>query len=952
MPRVEEVQFVHWGSLRPDPVPLLVDGINVATGPNGSGKTCLLDGIKLLLGVPDFTAGRSPAKYMFDGAGAGTPADRAYLRATFANPIGPDRHHRVFAWAGHGCEHAERVTVACVVSGQERWYTVLPGRVRWGVSGRKLLEDLTELDGLPHSRRLGPRQYDDLLDRAGVTKALRGVLALPQGATDRLVEERPAGLLRRLLELTGKQTTLDEFREQRERYQQVRAQHDDTLRRYHAEQKHLELLEVKARDHLEWVSKRDELARLDTVLLPAARYRDIRDDHIEAVTERDQRRKAVEEDESAMAELDRELPVLTGREQVLDDQVRDAEAERHEVDVQLTELDQRIGELRSQARQATDERDRAHALAGGRTFTEAEQASADAENTVRDAAKRRDSLIDGLRLLQDEVATLRAGRPVPPAGLEAFRHRLANEGIAAVVVAEAADLPAGADDKARVWAEAALGQGLWAVVVPPDSYARATALAVEEGHRWPVAVAGEGAPREALAGLEAPAGFGRLLEHLDTAALDGAPQSDGREGVSPQGVRYGRVLSHLAVPEKPVLGRRARERRLAQAESEARRQADEIARLDAELPGLRQAWEHAREVATAARRLPELEAAAERITSELQEALTRRDPLSERRAHVQARAAALVGERGGLRERLRSIEQQRGAIASRLAETRRPQLERYARRAQELTQQLGQLRLSPEQQTALDAGDLRSTASLEHDGARLRREVDDASRYAEDVRDELILAQRDDQRRIVEEVDTLVAGRQASLDRQQQLVDEARRRYDDHVRAVVRLLNEEFARICTAAGADGEIRLVPGERPDELGVDVRVAHRAGEPRRSYRDASHSGGQRAKIAILILLAAMGLGGAADLLVMDEHIAHLDSTNIDHIAELMAALKQRVQFVLATPTNAESLRLGWCDLQLAFLPRRSGEPYTPPIRVLTRLGADDLEARFADAQLTLP
>ncbi len=240
MPRVEEVQFVHWGSLRPDPVPLLGNGINVATGPNGSGKTCFLDGIKLLLGVTDFAAGRSPAKYMFDGAGAGMPADRAYLRATFANPTGPDRHHRVFAWAGHGCERAERVTVVSVVSGQERWYVVLPGRVRWGAEGRKLAEDLAAIEGLPRSRRLGPRQYDDLLDKTGVTKALRGVLALPQGATDRLVEERPVGLLRRLLELTGKQMTLDEFREQRERYQQVRSQYDDTLRRSHGEQKHLE----------------------------------------------------------------------------------------------------------------------------------------------------------------------------------------------------------------------------------------------------------------------------------------------------------------------------------------------------------------------------------------------------------------------------------------------------------------------------------------------------------------------------------------------------------------------------------------------------------------------------------------------------------------------------------------------------------------------------------------
>ena len=73
MPRIEEVQLVHWGSLRPDPIPLLIDGINVATGPNGSGKTCFLDGIKLLLGVTSFAPGRSSHRYIFDGGPGGAP---------------------------------------------------------------------------------------------------------------------------------------------------------------------------------------------------------------------------------------------------------------------------------------------------------------------------------------------------------------------------------------------------------------------------------------------------------------------------------------------------------------------------------------------------------------------------------------------------------------------------------------------------------------------------------------------------------------------------------------------------------------------------------------------------------------------------------------------------------------------------------------------------------------
>jgi DNA repair exonuclease SbcCD ATPase subunit len=96
MPRIEEVQLVHWGSLRPDPIPLLIDGINVATGPNGSGKTCFLDGIKLLLGVTSFAPGRSSHRYIFDGGPrsatrsypAGVSACSRPPTSAFATPTG------------------------------------------------------------------------------------------------------------------------------------------------------------------------------------------------------------------------------------------------------------------------------------------------------------------------------------------------------------------------------------------------------------------------------------------------------------------------------------------------------------------------------------------------------------------------------------------------------------------------------------------------------------------------------------------------------------------------------------------------------------------------------------------------------------------------------------------------------------------------------------------------
>src|SRR4029453_4094570 len=198
--------------------------------------------------------------------------------------------------------------------------------------------------------------------------------------------------------------------------------------------------------------------------------------------------------------------------------------------------------------------------------------------------------------------------------------------------------------------------------------------------------------------------------------------------------------------------------------------------------------------------------------------------------------------------------------------------------------------------------------------------VEDEERFPAEVRDPELVAGRERQVDAVEEANQLAERRKGELDEQLERVEVARRRFEEGVREVVQRLSGEFARVCQTAGAEGELRLLAGDRPEEDGVDVLVAHRATERRRPYRDAAHSrgpraprgrspyrapahpAGQRAPIAILLLLATMGTADAADLLIMDEHIAHLDSTNIDHVAALMHALADRVQFVLATPTNA--------------------------------------------------
>lgn len=954
MPRIEEVQLVNWGSLRPDPVPLLTDGVNVATGPNGSGKTCFLDAIKLLLGITGFAPGRTSARYIFDGGPSGAPADRAWLRATFANPVPAAGTERLFAPAGGGCEDAERVSVVCLVTADERRYRVLPGLVRWD---RPIESDLRDFaDANPVEEWLGPRLYDELLERTGVTQALRAVLALPQGAIDRIVEERPAGMLRRLLELAGERDTYETLHAGRDRWEGARAAYLAAMEQHKAELDRLAMLDRLAGRHREWAGLRDQLDHLRLVARPAAEYRDLADEVAAERANQDRRGRVVNADRATLAALAEQVPRLQTTVQGLTDQAAMLERQLDEAETALHGLDLRIASIDVKAAEVQAAEARTRSLAGDRSRQQAGADAAAAEATLAAALARREAVAAALARRETEVRVLREGRLPAPPKVEAFKDRLRAAGIEATLVADVVDLnDGGADEAARARAEAALGDALWAVMVPSDAYRDATALAVETGYRGGVARAGAGDPTGALAEVVAPVELGLLLERADAWSAHDAKQahglaSRGHAAVAPDGMRYGDSITRRQAPDLPVLGRLAREQRLSAARAEVSRLTEELEELDARVPKLRAAWQRASWVLEAVHAIPAEPETRDSTGGALREVQALRPPVADRPARlrrelreVAERLGAAGAELAMAREREASVEARLGRSLPRLAE----QEGRVAR----LEAELAGRALTSEQRLVVEAGALPGTESLLHDIDWLAAQVAD-ERFGPEARDPVVLAQRDAQADAVREADRVAGERRRDMETSEAGLEESRRRYEERVRRVVRGLSDEFARVCRVARTDGELRLVTGDRPGEYGVDVLVAHRTGERKRSYRDAAHSGGQRAKIAILLLLATMGSAGRADLLLMDEHIAHLDSTNIDHLAELMHALNERVQFVLATPTNAEALRLSWCDLQLAFLPRDPGQPYNPPIRILSRLRTGDLAAPYPSGDLAAP
>jgi chromosome segregation ATPase len=950
MPQIEEAQFVYWGSMRPDIIPLAAPGITMAVGPNGSGKSCWLDGLKIILGVSDLSGHRSPGSYIFNGKPSGVPAEAAWLRATFANPRHPGQPHRVFAVAGPGLD-VEHVTVVCRVRGDKRQYLFLPGRVTWGADVNAELDDLMER--YPESKWKGPDQYDTILTRAGVTKALRGVLALPQGATDRLVAERPSGLMKRLLDLTGRQETLEKFRLAKVKHDEAVIAHRDAKRRYEHKQIDVGRLEVQVSQHRAWMRDKARLTEIDEVLLPAAR-------HFEADNALDAIKREITSREADQAQLHKEAEELRGQHRageldlnLLTQRAPEVTRRREALTRNLSEANTMYGQARERFVRTWDELRSARAATKGLSLpdvearvAEAEAALATALHARQDAGGRHDrSLADRERM--------RRGGTMAPSAVRAFLDQLRATGVKAAIVGDLLEAAA-ADDARAEHIQAALGDTVWGILVPDSQYRSACKQATDAAYTWPIIRRGTGALLRAFTTAMPPELHG-LLADVDAVAaadMDEVEQlnATSANATTTDGMRHGPVVSRLTPVRDPVLHPDARARTMALLASTADQACQQSVEIDEMVPLLRTQLGQAYRLSDTVRRLESRRQDFRVACSDLARTRLGRKFIENEATGASDQERELLGKIERSKAKVDKVAE-KAAAKKREAEQASSDLDVLNKKRAANEIQLADHPLPP-QYTATETARLK-TAELEVERNRLAVDVADATRYPLDVRDPIIVSQYEGEKDRLASVEELIADKSDEIEKRARLVQGARASYDEHIRAVVRELRTRFVEICQIAGIIGDIRLVPGDVPDEYGVDVLVAHKAGENPVSYQDDSHSGGQGTKISILLLLAAMSLGRTADLLIVDEHKAHLDGTNNSQIIEIMRNLGTKVQFVLSAPTNAKQSdeEADWCDVQVTFLPREPGAAFSPPVRLMSRLDAAQLDHRFRSLQQRL-
>lgn len=466
--RFTELTLQNWDYFQNVRVPLDGDVVLV-TGPNGSGKTTFIDAIRQLVGARRLSSRRHTEHYVRDPARF--PLIRAIVSNTAQNGSArPFLHERITS---------DEVTLAFAVvtnrSGDlERRYAIRAGRA-----------SVAELQGILLESRdfYPPERYQRALQNAGLSRSMLHVIALEQGKTNALFEVGPRDLFERVIDIRGDREILERYREARRRYEDTEKelnQQIDALRRNRFELDGVRR-EVERLD--KWVSARDMVAHLGTVL-PAARLQE----KLRRKRELGSRIKALhakelatENEISALSVRLEELRAAeSGAKRALDSA---AEREKQSQAARDAAIDARA---RTGAEVIQLEKKQAELDALGSSEGELEDlevAAGEADRAKFRAEEKREQSATRLKQAEQRVARLRAGLPDYPETVVKTLDALHEKNIPAKLVAQTVEI---ADIQLAEAAESALGMARYGIVLAEEHAPVAIRIATDLRFPGPV----------------------------------------------------------------------------------------------------------------------------------------------------------------------------------------------------------------------------------------------------------------------------------------------------------------------------------------------------------------------------------------------------------------------------------------------------------------------------------
>lgn len=930
------LEVVHWDYWQRFTLPL-DSSIVTVVGPNGSGKTTLLDALRTLLAIEDRETARDYKTYLRHNG-----KSFAWLRGLVSNR--PDRNGRRPFFPLMDAE----VTLACRIRKKggdwSRDYQILGGDVS---------VEAIEAQG---GEWLGLRDYRVRLEGAGLTRAIRRVLTLEQGATDKLCQYPPRELLQLVWDVFGEKPVLEDY--QRARAEQFATEQElktlgQDLAALHTR---LEAAKADVRSFEEYGEILREQQRLEVEIAPKV-----------ALAER---RAELEGARPRLAGLRRSLRDGLRRERELDQAEAGAAQLLRDDAAQLQQAQSRAVAAESTFLAARDTARDAEHLARRREQLEqlaASQGAGDVAELLRDVERDRRRQAE-LKLkaeqgedrgaeLDAQIAALASGQRYAPGFEREFRSALDQAGIAHRMLADVVEVT---DPAWEAAVEAVLHPYRHLVLLASPADAKQAFALGEQfqyrhfvvAQRSPVDRASPGSLLEVLRfSADPPAWLPRQLDKLrrvaDVAA--GARLGEGQDWITPRGyLREHRGGRHIGTDERNFgAGARAAQLQALKAERAAlgpmlEQRAQELAalarRLDAsqsrllKLDAAQELLSRAAEFESAAENLPVLQQAAQDAALALSTARDAVDAAREAQKREELAAQKRQGERAALRREHAEKEQQ-------LAQERQVQVRRILeyRRQRSL--------LPPAWRSSAVLAAARAEFETDHE---VQRELERLAHRIERggyITDDACVALRDKIAADHELLETTLSRRDSHLARARRITDEARGAYINVLRATVR----QYARNLRALGELSGIN-VEVDQPELANDDVALAQAGLAVRFDFDrkgwigldDGEASGGQQVMKSLLLLVALLRdethPGG---FVFIDEPFAHLDVFNIEKVGSFLRATE--AQYILTTPITHNLNVFHPTDLVLTTTKRRPNSTWAEPVAVLKRAKADAATAR---------